>query len=80
MSAADPGLQSEGPNPLEIFFEKNKKWIYTLVVILVSALGVKYGLEKLDRVKKNQQWSEFTAVHHHRAGGDGYGSIFETDL
>ena len=39
MSAADPGLPQDGPNPLELFFEKNKKWIYALAVILVASLG-----------------------------------------
>ncbi len=62
MSAAPPGLQQDGPNPLELFFEKNKKWIYTLVIILVAFLAGKYGLEKLERAKKNQQWREFTAA------------------
>ncbi len=67
MSSSDttglpPQTGAEGPNPLELFFEKNKKWIYTFAMLLVAALGVNYGMQKLDRAEINRDWGEFTAV------------------
>ena len=56
MSAADAGPPQEGPNPLELFFEQNKKWIYALAVLLVVALAANYGWQILERARSNAEW------------------------
>ncbi|MCB9870298.1 MAG: peptidylprolyl isomerase [Planctomycetes bacterium] len=53
--------QEDGPNPLEIFYEKNKRWLYAAAALVVVALGVKYGMEELERTKRDRAWSDFTS-------------------
>lgn len=53
--------QEEGPNPLELFFEKNKKWIYAFAGLLVTATAVHYGLDAADSAERNEKWSSFNA-------------------
>lgn len=52
----------EGPNPLELFYEKNKKWVVTLAVLVVVSLAVYYGIEKLRRAEINKEWTEFNVA------------------
>lgn len=55
------GGQEEGPNPLEIFFEKNRKWIIGFAVLLIGATAGHYGLDAIDASKRNTVWTEFNA-------------------
>ena len=67
------GGQEEGPNPLEVFYEKNKKWLIALAVALVAGTGLKYGIDELNASKRNSEWSEFNAT-------TGLGSTYATKI
>ena len=65
--------QEDGPSPLEIFYEKNKKWLIALLVLLVAGTAAKYGLEAMNTAKRNSAWAEFST-------GTGLGSSYGTKI
>ena len=51
----------ETPNPLELFWEKNKRLVLAGAALLVVGSGIGYGLQYMDRQAVNATWSEFAS-------------------
>ncbi len=64
-----PEGQIHTPNPLEIFWETNRRGIIVSVVILVLIIVGRWGFEEYNRAKRNATWGEF-------AQKTGLGQIF----
>lgn len=51
--------QIHTPNPIEIFWEKNRKMILLTAVLLAAIVVGRWGLEEMARVKRNATWGAF---------------------
>ena len=57
-----PGIEGQeiGPNPLELFFEKNKRAIYAIAALLILAVSTHYGIQYYERLEVDSVWRRFT--------------------
>jgi len=49
--------QIETPNPVELFWEKNRRFVIGVVVVIAGVLGVRYALEYMQRQRTDELWS-----------------------
>lgn len=63
-SSTPPGLegQVEAVNPLELFWEKNKRFVQIGVLAVALALGGKYLLESMEASARDETWSGFVSA------------------
>ncbi|MBK8980554.1 MAG: peptidylprolyl isomerase [Planctomycetes bacterium] len=54
--------QIEAPNPLELYWEKNKRWLIAGLVVVLAALGGRALLTKMEQWKRDEQWATFAAA------------------
>ncbi len=59
MTQTPPQMQGqiEAPNPLELFWEKNKKLVIGVAIALAAALAVNYGVQYMNRQARNADWT-----------------------
>ncbi len=60
MSSTQPPVsgQIDTPNPIELFWEKNRRAVLVVLGLVVVAFVGVYGLEYLERQKQNQLWGK----------------------
>lgn len=77
MTATPPPTsgQIETPNPLELFWEKNKRWVTVVVVLGVIALGSNYALAYFKQKEVDALWSGFASTSHLDVGYAEDGSL-----
>lgn len=54
-----PEGQIHTPNPIEIFWEKNRLQIIAALVVLTLFIVGRWGLEEMAKIKRNATWGEF---------------------
>lgn len=70
-----PTGQIAAPNPIELFWEKNRRWVLLVVGALAVVLAVKYGYEYFRNRKVDTSWSLFADVTNLRSGYAEDGSL-----
>ncbi len=54
--------QIDSPNSLELIWERYKRIVITIGLVIVAAIGAKYAIEYMDRQATNQKWSNMVSV------------------
>ena len=65
MSESTPPTQQdqvEQPNPLEIFWEKHRRKVTLVSLLVLAGLLINYGLQYMERQKVNATWNSFAKV------------------
>lgn len=56
--------QIEAPNPLEVFWEKNKRWVMAATAVVIVGLISNYVLAYYKQQQVNQRWNAFASATH----------------
>jgi len=54
-----PQGQIESPNPLELFWEKHKRWVLAAAAVVALGLGTNYVLAYYEQKKVDERWTAF---------------------